>query len=58
VLGKFPIIQHVPFGNLFKFKQSIKKKPFATPLAMKTSASSLLEKLKKTDQSEPNIVNK
>jgi len=51
VLGKFPIIQHVPFGNLFKFKPCINKKPFATPSAMKTPALSLLEKLKKTNQS-------
>ncbi|KAE9529681.1 hypothetical protein AGLY_011777 [Aphis glycines] len=51
VLGKFPIIQHVPFGNLFKFKPCINKKPFATPSVMKTPALSLLEKLKKTNQS-------
>jgi len=58
VLGKFPIIQHVPFGKLFNFKQCIKKKTFATPSVMKTPALSLLEKLKKTDQSVPNTVNK
>lgn len=58
VLGKFPIIQHVPFGNLFQFKPCTKKKTFATSSTMKTPAMSLLEKLKKTEPPVPNVVNK
>lgn len=57
VLGKFPIIQHVPFGNLFKFNPCKKKKTFATPSTMKSPALSLLEKLKNTGPSEPNVIN-
>ncbi|XP_025405920.1 serine/threonine-protein phosphatase 2A activator-like isoform X2 [Sipha flava] len=58
VLGKFPIIQHVPFGKIFQFKQCDKKKTFATSSTIKVSSQSLLEKLKKPDTLEPNIINK
>ncbi|VVC45166.1 Hypothetical protein CINCED_3A000922 [Cinara cedri] len=58
VLGKFPIIQHVPFGNLFQFKQCAKKIMVPTPSTIITPTSTLLDKLKKTELSESNIVNK
>jgi serine/threonine-protein phosphatase 2A activator len=54
VLGKFPIIQHVPFGNLFQLTICKKKKVFVTPSTVRTPALSLLENLKRTEPSKSN----
>ncbi|XP_050423949.1 serine/threonine-protein phosphatase 2A activator-like isoform X2 [Adelges cooleyi] len=55
VLGKFPIIQHVPFGNLFQFKPSTKQKLSSSSSTFKPPSSSLLEKLKKPPTLETSI---